>query len=60
MEIRSAEDLERAMQEYQELSEAPADSPEGRRRAELDAQIKAFNATSRQDLTKGRPLSKGG
>jgi hypothetical protein len=60
MTIRNAEDLERAMQEYQKLSEAPADSPEGRRRTEIGAQISAFNATSRQDLTKGRPLSKGG
>lgn len=60
MPIRSAEDLERAMQEYQALSEASEDSPEGRRRAELDAEIKAFSATSGRELAKGRPLPEGG
>lgn len=57
MQIRNVDDLEKAMQEYQRLSEAAVDSPEGRRRAEIDAQIKAFNAQHRQDLTKGRPPS---
>ena len=44
MPITSTEEFEKAMQEYQRLSTAKDDTPEGRRRAELDADIKAYNA----------------
>jgi hypothetical protein len=39
------EQFEKAMQEFQRLSEAPDDTPDGRRRAELDAEIRAFDAS---------------
>jgi hypothetical protein len=45
MPISSTEDLEKAMQEFQRLRDAPDDSPEGRRRMELDAEIKAYDAS---------------
>jgi len=45
MPITSTAEFEKAMQEYQRLADAPDDSPEGRRRAELDADIKAYDAT---------------
>ena len=45
MPISSTEDLEKAMQEFQRLRDAPDDSPEGRRRLELDAEIKAYDAS---------------
>jgi len=45
MPISSTEDLEKAMQEFQRLRDAPDDSPDGRRRMELDAEIKAYDAT---------------
>jgi hypothetical protein len=44
MPINSTEEFEKAMQEFQRLSTAKDDTPEGRRRAELDADIKAYNA----------------
>jgi hypothetical protein len=45
MPISSTEDLEKAMQEFQRLRDAPDDSEEGRRRMELDAEIKAYDAS---------------
>jgi hypothetical protein len=45
MSISSTEDFEKAMQEFQRLRDAPDDSEEGRRRMELDAQIKAYDAS---------------
>jgi hypothetical protein len=45
MPISSTEDLEKAMQEFHRLRDAPDDSPEGRRRMELDAEIKAYDAS---------------
>ncbi len=45
MPINSTEELESAMQEFQRLRDAPDDSPEGRRRMELDAEIKIYDAS---------------
>jgi hypothetical protein len=45
MPISSTEDFEKAMQEFQRLRDAPDDSPDGRRRMELDAEIKAYDAS---------------
>jgi hypothetical protein len=45
MPISSTEDLEKAMQEFQRLRDAPDDSQEGRHRMELDAEIKAYDAS---------------
>jgi hypothetical protein len=45
MPISTTEDLEKAMQEFQRLRDAPEDSPQGRRRMELDAEIKAYAAS---------------
>jgi hypothetical protein len=45
MPISSTEDLEKAMQEFQRLRDAPDDSPDGRRRMELDAEIRAYDAS---------------
>ena len=45
MPIASTEEFESAMQEFQRLRDAPDDSPEGRRRMELDAEIKAYDAS---------------
>jgi hypothetical protein len=40
MPIASTEEFESAMQEFQRLRDASDDSPEGRRRMELDAEIR--------------------
>jgi hypothetical protein len=45
MPITSTEEFESAMQEFQRLRDAPDDSQEGRRRLELDAEIKAYDAS---------------
>jgi hypothetical protein len=45
MPINSTEEFEKAMQEFSRLTDAPADSPDARRRDELDAEIKAYYAT---------------
>ena len=45
MPIASTEEFESAMQEFQRLRDAPDDSQEGRRRMELDAEIKAYDAS---------------
>ena len=44
MPINSTQEFEKAMAEFQRLSEAADDTPDGRRRAELDAEIKAYEA----------------
>jgi hypothetical protein len=55
MAIRNESDLERAMQEFQSLRDAADDTPDGRRRMELDAEIKAFYVQSSNDLRKSKP-----
>jgi hypothetical protein len=45
MPISSTEDFEKAMKEFQRLRDAPDDSPDGRRRMELDAEIKSYDAS---------------
>jgi hypothetical protein len=45
MPISSTQELEKAMQEFQRLRDAPDDSPDGRRRMELDAEIKSYDAS---------------
>ncbi len=45
MPIASTEEFESTMQEFQRLRDASDDSPEGRRRMELDAEIKAYDAS---------------
>ncbi|WP_158046267.1 hypothetical protein [Skermanella pratensis] len=58
MPISSTEEFEKAMQEFQQLRDAPDDSPQGRRRMELDAEIKAYGAT-RQDGGSGDQMGGG-
>ena len=45
MPISSTEEFEKAMQEFQRLRDAPDDSSDGKRRMELDAEIKAYDAS---------------
>jgi hypothetical protein len=45
MPINSTEEFEKAMQKFQQLRDAPDDSQDGRRRMELDAEIKAYDAS---------------
>lgn len=45
MPINSSEELEKAMQEFQRLRDAPDNSSDGKRRMELDAEIKAYDAS---------------
>jgi len=55
MPIRTEAELEQAVQRFQELRSAPADSPDGRRRAELDAEIKAYYQQHAEDLRRSKP-----
>ena len=55
MPISSERDLERAMAEFQSLTDAPDESEQGRRRRVLDADIKAYYATCSDALRPGRP-----
>ncbi len=55
MPITNERDLERAVDEFQRLAEAPAESEQGRRRRVLDADIKAYYATCSDALRPGRP-----
>ncbi|WP_448205037.1 hypothetical protein [Azospirillum sp. sgz302134] len=55
MAIETERDLERAVAEFQRLSDAPAGSPDERRRRELDAEIKAFYVQHTDDLRVGKP-----
>ncbi|HYG91532.1 MAG TPA: hypothetical protein VD978_35360 [Azospirillum sp.] len=57
MPINSERELERAVAEFQRLTDAPADSPEARRRRELDADIKDYYQRSANSLRPGRPVS---
>ncbi len=55
MSIRTEQDLERAVQEFQRLRNAPAESADGRRRTELDAEIKAYYLANAEDLRVAKP-----
>ncbi|WP_029006994.1 hypothetical protein [Azospirillum halopraeferens] len=55
MTINSPRELEQAMAEYQRLAEAPATSQEGRRRMELDAEIKEYYVRCADTLKPGKP-----
>lgn len=55
MPIETEQELERAVQEFQTLRDAPEDSAEGQRRAVLDADIKAFYLTNAEDMRKAKP-----
>ncbi|MBP2298330.1 hypothetical protein [Azospirillum picis] len=55
MPINSENELERAVQEFQRLSDAPDDSEEARRRSVLDADIKAYYARCADTLRPAKP-----
>jgi len=55
MTIDSERDLERAVSEFQRLADAPAGSPDEKRRRELDAEIKAYYVQNADELRKGKP-----
>lgn len=55
MPINTERDLERAVEEFQRLSDAPAGSQEERRRRELDAEIKAFYVQNMDELRVAKP-----
>ncbi len=57
MPITSEQDLERAVQEFQRLTDASEDSADGRRRRVLDADIKAYYARCADTLRPGKPPS---
>ncbi|HYD32810.1 MAG TPA: hypothetical protein VEB64_18380 [Azospirillaceae bacterium] len=57
MPIDTEAEFEQAIQEFQRLRDAPEQSPEGRRRAELDAEIKAYYQLHASDLRPSRPVS---
>lgn len=57
MPINDERELESAMEEFQRLNETPADSPEARRRRELDADIKDYYMRNANDMRPGRPVS---
>lgn len=59
MPIRDEAELERAMQEYHKLRDAPAGSPQARRRDEIDAEIKAFSMQHMHEMAKGKPDAAG-
>ncbi|WP_168220357.1 hypothetical protein [Azospirillum thermophilum] len=55
MTINSETELERAVAEFQRLSSAPDDSEEGRRRRDLDADIKAYYAKCSDEMRPAKP-----
>ncbi len=57
MPINSDRELERAVSEFQRLTDAPADSPDARRRRELDADIKDYYQRCSNEMRPGRPVS---
>lgn len=57
MPINNERELERAVTEFQRLNETPADSPDARRRRELDADIKAYYQRCSNEMRPGRPIS---
>ena len=57
MPINNDSELERAVAEFQRLTDAPADSPDARRRRELDADIKDYYQRCSNEMRPGRPVS---
>ncbi|MFM2044562.1 MAG: hypothetical protein RLY86_3138 [Pseudomonadota bacterium] len=57
MPIRNDQELERAVQEFQRLRAEPDDSPDGRRRQDLDAEIKAYYLQHGESLRPAKPPS---
>lgn len=55
MPINSQSELERAVAEFQTLTDASAESEQGRRRSVLDADIKAYYAQCSDALRPGKP-----
>ncbi|WP_162937360.1 hypothetical protein [Indioceanicola profundi] len=55
MPIETEQDLERAVQEFQQLRDAPDDSDQGRRKQELDAEIKAYYLQHAEDMRAAKP-----
>jgi len=55
MPITSESDLERAVEEFHRLTDAPEDSEGGERRRVLDADIKAYYAQCSDELRPGKP-----
>lgn len=55
MPINSERELEEAVAEFQRLADAPAASPEERRRRELDAEIKAYYVRCADTLRPAKP-----
>lgn len=55
MPINSQHELEKAVAEFQRLADAPGESPDGRRRRELDAEIKAYYAQCSDELRPAKP-----
>lgn len=55
MPIRDETELEQAVQEFQNLRDAPEKTPEASRRAELDAEIKAYYLQHAADLRPAKP-----
>lgn len=55
MTINSQRELEQAVAEFQRLADAADDSQEGRRRMELDAEIKEYYARCADTLKPGKP-----
>ena len=54
-DIRSAQDLEKAMAEYQRHAQAATGTPEAARRTALDAAIQTFFVKCADDLRPARP-----
>ena len=52
MAISSQQEYERAIQEMQRLRDAPDDSPDGKRRLEIDAEIRMY---ALQNMDESRP-----
>ena len=57
MPISNERELERAVAEFQRLNDEPADSPDARRKRELDADIKDYYLRCSNDMRPGRPVS---
>ncbi|HYE51562.1 MAG TPA: hypothetical protein VEB20_18325 [Azospirillaceae bacterium] len=55
MPIANDKDFERAVQEFQRLRDAPDASPEGQRRLEIDAEIRAYTLQQGDSMRKAKP-----
>lgn len=55
MGIETEDQLADAVREFNELRDAPDDSPQGKRRMELDAQIKMFYQIHAEDVRVAKP-----